>query len=130
MIRALLASLAFAPALIGVAPDTAQAAPQKDKSYSYPYVTLIDTTEPDADATPNDSGQYVVTGGVKYSTRNGPVGTYCNYYKIGPGGLTDLTVEGYYNVPETNVTDGSSAAVRQHCIDNFNNRTEVEETQL
>ena len=126
----ILATIAAVLGLFFVTASTATAAPQKDKSYSYPYVTLIDTTAPDADATPNDSGQYVVTGGVKYTTRNGPIGTYCNYYKIGPGGITDLTVEGYYNVPETNVTDGSSAAIRQHCINNFNNRVEVEETQL
>jgi len=127
--KRILASLALSSAaLVGVAAP-AVAAP-KDVSYSYPNVTLVDTTAPDVDATPNDSGQYVVTGGVKYSTRNGPIGTYCNYYRMGPGGVTDLTVEGYYNVTSTTVTDASSAGVRQYCIDNFNNRTEVEERQV
>jgi hypothetical protein len=129
MIKTILATIGLALAFATGMAGTATAAP-KDVSYSYPNVFLVDTTVPDADATPNDSGQYLITGGVKYTTRNGPIGTYCNYYKIGPGGLTDLTVEGYYNVTSTTVTDGSSAGVRQHCIDNFNNRVEVEETEL
>jgi hypothetical protein len=98
------------------APASAQAAP-KDVSYSYPYVTLTDSN--------GEVGTFVITGGVKYSTKNGPVGTYCNYYRIPEGGtITDLVPDGYYNIPQI-IPDASSAGVREHCVSNFVNRTRV-----
>lgn len=109
--------VAVAVVLVTFSMATPAGAASKDVSYSYPYVTLTDSN--------GEVGTFVVTGGVKYSTKNGPVGTYCNYYRIPEGGsIASLVPDGYYNIPQI-IPDTSSAGVREHCLSNFVNRTRV-----
>jgi hypothetical protein len=112
-LKAILFTLAFGLALVVAAPDTAQAAPQRDVSYSWANVQLTDS-----DGT---TGNYHVLGSVRYGTKNNPPrGTYCSYLKLDESG--NWTGDGTYYQSEP-IADASNAGVRQFCFDNFVNRT-------
>ncbi len=115
-------SALVAAAALSATAGTAVAAP-KDVAYSYPYVTLVDTVEP------NRSGTFIVTGGVHYTAKTGGPVTYCNYYELaGPTApVSTAKPEGYYNVASTTVlSDTSSESVRQYCVSHFSDRTRIQ----
>jgi hypothetical protein len=110
-LKAILLALTFGLALVVAAPDTAQAAPPRDVTYSYSYIELTDS-----DGT---TAFYDFAGIVRYN-KDGTAYTQCSYARRTPGTFTRTPV-GSHRV-EYAIADTSYEGVKQFCMESFANR--------
>jgi hypothetical protein len=110
-LKTILLALTFGLALLGAAPDTAQAAPPRDVTYSYSYIPLVDAN--------GESGNYDFAGIVRYN-KDGTAYTQCSYARRTPGTFTRTPV-GSHRV-EYAIVDTSYEGVKQFCMESFANR--------
>jgi hypothetical protein len=109
-LKAILFALIFGLALVAAAPDTAQAAPQKDVIYNYYDVPLTDAD--------GSTGLYNITGAVRYN-RDGNF-TSCGYGRKSPTTGNVLPVGGHR--VEYAIADTSREGVLAFCTENFATR--------
>jgi ABC-type oligopeptide transport system substrate-binding subunit len=111
MTKILIGIAATLALLLGAAP--AEAAPQKDVTFSYSYIQL------ETDPVTGDPVYYDIVAQVQYV--DGQATTRCTYFRRVPGTFTRIPAGQYTAAGTPGGT--SSTTLKQFCIDNFPYRT-------